>query len=106
MTNLEERAESIVNEFYECLPKNVAEYVRDSGAMRKYLEAKAEQVFHTSADYFAADMEVWWNIRNGVRELRFKDILEETLDRGTRTPGAMSAVRFWLKEVEGEKFFL
>lgn len=88
---------------YARLPACVVSELRN-GVMLE--DAKGpEKDFYKAADYFSADLEVWWNVKAGARDHRFKKILYKSLEDKRRTLGARTAIRYFLAEIDDEKFF-
>jgi len=80
--------------FYSSLPEESRNFF-NNGVMLEDVEDKELKRWYKAADYFSADLEVYWNIKGGAHESRFRDILQESLDGGNRT----FAQRQWLSEV-------
>lgn len=101
---VEEQELATTNEkIYKRLPECVVQEFQ-SGVMLEDVANTEEKSFYKSADYFSADLEVWWNIRAGARDYRFKKILHSSL-KAKRTNGARTAIRYFIAEIAGEKFF-
>jgi len=88
---------------YARLPACVVTELRN-GVMLEEVDDPEEKAFYKAADYFSADLEVWWNVKGGARDHRFKKILHSSLN-GNRTLGARTAIRYFLAEIDDEKFF-
>lgn len=90
--------------FYSKLPKCAEEYFRN-GIMLEDEANKVAKKFYKSADYFSADLEVAWNIREGARDERFGWILNDSYKNSYRTPIARKTLKFYIKQFRHIKFF-
>jgi len=89
--------------FYSSLPDNIAEFFRN-GVMLEDVDDAMKKRFYKAADYFSADLEVWWNIKAGSRELAFKKILERSVN-GNRTPAQKELLKNFVRQCEAVTFF-
>jgi len=76
--------------FYACLPDEVASFFRN-GVMLEDIRDEDRHDFYKAADYFAADMEVWWNM--DAREPRYKEIHQKSYGSGKRTIAQMALLK-------------
>lgn len=82
--------------FYARLPKVVADFFHN-GVMLVDVKDKDAEDFYKAADYFAADMEVEWNM--DTKEPRYKQIHMASYASGKRTIAQMGLLR---KFIAGE----
>ena len=61
--------------------------------MLEDVKDKELKAFYKSADYFSADIEVWWNTRFGANYKKFKKILISSKKSSNRTPLAKKALK-------------
>ena len=103
----QQEKDALLKYFYPYLPEIAAAFFKN-GVMLEDIEDKQEKAFYKIADYFSADLEVWWHIRCGSREERFREILQQSVadEKYPRTDGAKIAIAYFLEEVKDEKFFL
>lgn len=90
--------------FYPKLPKCAETYFRD-GIMLEDESNKATKKFYKAADYFSADLEVAWNIREGARDERFWRIINDSYKNSYRTNIARETLKFYIDQFNGIKFF-
>lgn len=90
--------------FYSKLPVHVQDYFKD-GIMLEDEANEASKAFYKAADYFSADLEVIWNIRDGARDKRFSEILKDSYENAYRTPIARETLKFHIEEFKDIKFF-
>ena len=90
--------------FYSKLPTHVQEYFR-AGIMLEDETNKASKAFYKAADYFSADLEIVWNIRDGGRDKRFWEVLNESYTDSYRTAIGRKTLEFYIEQFEGTKFF-
>ncbi len=95
--------QALEEHFYIHLPKKIEEFFRD-GVMMEDCDDPELMRFYKAADYFAADLEVWWNIKGGSREYRFKELLSESLARANRTENQKALLKSFLAQCEGIPF--
>ncbi|MBP3284483.1 MAG: HD domain-containing protein [Clostridia bacterium] len=100
----EQELHAIEEKFYPNLPEYVVEFFRN-GVMLEDTKDLREKSFYKAADYFSADLEVWWNIRAGARDKRLLRILQKSL-KCERTPGQLTSIQYFLLEMKGVKFYL
>lgn len=96
--------EALNKYFYSKTPDFVDHYFQ-SGIMLEDITDKKIKSFFKSADYFSADLEVWWNIRAGSREPRFKEILMRSYLKDYRTPIAKETLKYYTSVIEQFVFF-
>lgn len=100
----EQELEALNKYFYPKTPNFVAEYFKN-GVMLEDIEDKELKKFFKSADYFSADLEVWWNIRCGSRERRFYEAIKNSYETANRTPLARATLGRYKENIEGLTFF-
>lgn len=76
--------------FYACLPDEVERFFRN-GVMLEDIKDTNRHDFYKAADYFAADMEVWWNM--DAKEPRYRNIHRESYESGKRTFAQMDLLK-------------
>lgn len=96
--------EALNKYFYSKTPDFVDKYFQD-GIMLEDITDKETKTFFKTADYFSADLEIWWNIRAGSREPRFSEILLSSCDKDYRTPIAKKTLKYYKSIIEGFTFF-
>lgn len=80
VVELQER-DALEQNFYAYLPdEEMVSFFRE-GVMLEDVDDAEQKSFYKSADYFAADLEVWWNIKGGSREQAFGNILNRSLTK-------------------------
>lgn len=90
--------------FYPKLPECAEKYFRN-GVMLEDESNKCSKKFYKSADYFSADLEITWNIREGARDERFWRILNDSYKNSYRTNIARETLKFYLDQFSDIKFF-
>lgn len=95
--------EALEENFYARLPDEIAEFFRD-GVMLEDVDEPEVKCFYKAADYFSADLEVYWNIKGGSREADFKKILKKSLT-SRRTAGQKALLEKFLAQLENVTFF-
>ena len=90
--------------FYSKLPTHVQEYFR-AGIMLEDETNKASKAFYKAADYFSADLEIVWNIRDGGRDKRFWEVLNESYTDSYRTAIGRKTLEFYIEQFDSIKFF-
>lgn len=96
--------EALNTYFYSKTPDFVDKYFMD-GVMLEDIDDQELKSFFKSADYFSADLEIWWNIRGGSREARFKEILQNSYNSPYRTPIARETLKNYLEVIADIDFF-
>lgn len=100
----EQELEALNTYFYSKTPDFVDKYFMD-GVMLEDIDDQELKSFFKSADYFSADLEIWWNIRGGSREARFKEILQNSYNSLYRTPIARKTLKNYLEVIADFDFF-
>ena len=90
--------------FYAKLPKHVQDYFK-AGIMLEDEANKASKAFYKAADYFSADLEIIWNIRDGGRDERFWKVLNKSCRKDYRTPIGRETLEFYIEQFKDIKFF-
>ena len=90
--------------FYAKIPKHVQDYFK-AGIMLEDEANKASKAFYKAADYFSADLEIIWNIRDGGRDKRFLEVLKYSYKKDYRTKIAHKTLRYYLFRFMGIRFF-
>lgn len=90
--------------FYSKLPKCAQEYFKN-GIMLEDESNKASKNFYKAADYFSADLEIVWNIREGARDERFWQILNDSYKNSYRTNIARKTLKFYIEQFSNIQFF-
>lgn len=96
--------DALEEKFYLNLPQCVAEFFR-RGVMLEDVHDMEKKRFYKSADYFSADLEVYWMIKGGSREHRFHDILVKSAEEQNRTEAERELVKMLIKECFQITFF-
>lgn len=89
--------------FYPLLPSKLESYFRD-GIMLADVKTYDDKKFFKMADYFSADLEVWWNIRDGSRDKFCKSVFNRSLDKEYRTPEQRRVLLYFLSICENITF--
>lgn len=100
----DQELEALNKYFYSKTPDFVDKYFQD-GVMLEDIADKELKKFFKAADYFSADLEVWWNIRAGSREPRFEEILLKSYEKEYRTPIARETLGKFKETIEKLVFF-
>lgn len=91
--------------FYSELPERVEKFFRD-GVMLDDVKDNEKKKFYKAADYFSADLEVFWNIKGGSGEYRFIEILEESASKDSnRTPEQRKLLEHYVNRCKLVSFF-
>lgn len=90
--------------FYAKLPKCAETYFRN-GIMLEDDSNKAAKKFYKAADYFSADLEIAWNIREGARDERFWWIINDSYQNSYRTTISRETLKFYIDQFSDIKFF-
>lgn len=96
--------EALNKHFYSKTPDFVDKYFQD-GVMLEDITDKKLKIFFKAVDYFSADLEIWWNIRCGSREPRFKSIILSSYNSAYRTPIAKETLKYYKEVIETLTFF-
>jgi len=88
---------------YALMPKYVVRYFKEN-VMLEDQATDPEHDFYKAADYFSADLEVWWNVREGASSMRLLRILKRSM-KSLRSPAQLLNIRYFLNELKGRKFY-
>ena len=107
----QQELEALNEYFYNKTPNFIDDYFKNGVMLEDIVDSKLKKFFK-AADYFSADLEVWWNIRAGSREPRFEAILKRSYKNRNsdemgdyRTPLATNTLKKFLEEIKDIKFF-
>lgn len=101
---VEEQEEiAIEQKNYAQMPENVVKYFKKY-VMLENGATEQERDFYKAADYFSADLEVWWNVREGASSIRLLRILKRSKN-SLRSPAQLVNIQYFLQELRGRKFY-